>query len=528
MFDSFIALRPDSPYYRLFEKMRSIVDADTRVVRCGDRLIRASPLWVRDHIHEMKGAIYWESELRSFLDLLLEHQTGDGFFYEILALPGDRMNTEHMSYVNDSCKFSAPELGYGMLRIEVEADIEYLIVEGVHRVWQAEGDTGWVARHLPRLEKALRYCISHPKCWDETHRLMKRPRTIDTWDFLDRPDSGINRNIMPSDPMGIMHGDNSGLYAAMRQLAFLYEVCGHADQARRWLKEADGLRERANKLLWNGRFYIHQYPLDSTSYGMPEEEMLSLSNTYDINRGLPTHSMAVSIIDTYRELREQTGSFAEWFSIHPCYPRFERCEAGSYINGGIASFVAGELAHAAFQHGREAYGVDILRRIAQKVTEDKALYFLYDKDGRNQGGGPSGWGAAALIYALTGGLAGVRDEGCRFERVTIAPRWAATGEPWAHVRLVYGASRAAVEYTYTWDEAVGRLRLESMPGPKEIMWRILLPDGWDLQSTTVDGEAVTVELLKIEDSVYATIQITPSPDSKCLIDLRLTRRELFK
>ena len=159
--------------------------------------------------------------------------------------------------------------------------------------------------------------------------------------------------------------------------------------------------------------------------------MLSLSNTYDINRGLPTHSMAVSIIDTYRELREQTGSFAEWFSIHPCYPRFERYEAGSYINGGIASFVAGELAHAAFQHGREAYGADILRRIAQKVTEDKALYFLYDKDGRNQGGGPSGWGAAALIYALTGGLAGVRDEGCCFERVTIAPRWAATGEPWA-------------------------------------------------------------------------------------------------
>lgn len=83
-------------------------------------------------------------------------------------------------------------------------------------------------------------------------------------------------------------------------------------------------------------------------------------------------------------LRAKTH-FAEWFSLDPPYPQFGPYPPNQYINGGIASFTAGELAKAALSEGREDYGVDILRRVAQKVAQDKAIYFLYTLDGKNQG-----------------------------------------------------------------------------------------------------------------------------------------------
>jgi hypothetical protein len=33
------------------------------------------------------------------------------------------------------------------------------------------------------------------------------------------------------------------------------------------------------------------------------------------------------------------------------------------MNGGVTSIVAGELAHGAFMHGYEVYGIDILTRM---------------------------------------------------------------------------------------------------------------------------------------------------------------------
>ena len=43
---------------------------------------------------------------------------------------------------------------------------------------------------------------------------------------------------------------------------------------------------------------------------------------------------------------------------------------GEYMNGGICPIIAGEVARAAFEHGREAYGVDILRRLWELAQRD--------------------------------------------------------------------------------------------------------------------------------------------------------------
>ena len=67
--------------------------------------------------------------------------------------------------------------------IALEADVEYLVVEGAMHYYRMTGDDRWLASVLPRLEKGIEYQTSDPKRWDAAARLCIRPYTIDTWDF---------------------------------------------------------------------------------------------------------------------------------------------------------------------------------------------------------------------------------------------------------------------------------------------------------------------------------------------------------
>ena len=516
MFGTFLSLPTKSPLYGFYENLKSIVEKDSRTISVGDNLIRPNQFWLRDHIHEMKGYIYWEPDVQSFLNLILENQTQKGFFYEILA----QDDFDHFDYVGDDNKKLISDTGYGLIRLEVEADIEYLVVEGAYRAWQATGDTEWICKNVDHCEKALKYITSDPKRWDSKYQLVKRPRTIDTWDFIDRSDSGTNRRILPEDPMGIMHGDNSGTYNAMILLSKMYSICGNNTKTTEWHENAEQFRQRANKLLWNGKYYIHHFNLDSTNYGIDERKQISLSNAYDINRRLSDHKMAVSIIDEYIKLKQSTKDeyFAEWFSLYPPYKKFFVYSAGEYINGGIASFVAGELAHASFEHGREYYAVDILKRISEKMQKDGTLYFLYDKNGNNLGGGPSGWGAASLIYALIEGLAGVKDNGCGFEKVELSPRWVAANEHEAHIRTMYGASGKFLEYDFQWNKEDKKIILHLYSEPKEIEWNILLPEKCNLKRVSINKNSTDFSIETIEDSHYVTFTQTSPIDTEIILD----------
>ena len=132
-------------------------------------------------------------------------------------------------------------------------------------------------------------------------------------------------------------------------LARLYDVMGEKQDAARWIEVAEGVRERANALLFNGRFYTHFYKLTPVTIdAVDEAEQLSLSNPMAINRGLATHEIAVAILRQYQRRRQTTGAFAEWFSIDPPFPDGifgdEKLLGGAYVNGGIMPLVGGELA----------------------------------------------------------------------------------------------------------------------------------------------------------------------------------------
>jgi hypothetical protein len=467
-----------------------------------------NPTWLRDHIHEMKGYKWWEEDVRSALDHFLRIQHPEGFFYEMIIPPTD----PHTTFVEPKHLITDEKNNLAYVRLEMEADIEYLMVEGCYQAWQATGDDEWLKSALPKLIKGMEYCMSDPKRWDEKHQLVKRTFSIDTWDFTYGYPAD-NRRIEDGMPMSIMHGDNSGMFYASTLLAKMLASLGEEDEARRWREIARHFKERTNQVCWNGKFYTHQVHLNHP--GAPtvdEREILSLSNTYDINRGLPDHSQAVSIIREYKRRREQTigECFAEWFSIHPPYPVFKAHEwmkPGTYINGGVAGFVAGELAKAALWQGEEEYGVDILKRIAEKVKKDEEIAFLYTPDGKDQGGGPKGWSASAVISALIEGLAGIKDEDKLLRRTTIAPRWISAQENEAKIVARYGASGAYLAYDYRHRPDEKRIEMEISSSGTVPSFHILLPKGSKLRRVEVDGKEVRAGMSVIETSVYCDFSL---------------------
>jgi hypothetical protein len=494
------------PFTELFDQLCETVRQDRRTWHRNDQVIHTNPSWFRDHVHEMKGYKYWEQDLTSFVDTLIELQHPEGFFYEILG----RANHDHQHYVSKKHSLIEPDRELCWIRLEMEADVEYLMVEAVYTIWQATGDLVAMRQRLPSMERALQYNFTDPTRWDAKHGALKRTFSIDTWDFTYGV-STHNRKIELNMPMGIMHGDNSGLYQACRQLAAMYRAAGEPDKADEWERRASELRERINRLCFNGRYYTHQILLQPMDTGVCEEDILSLSNTYDINRGLPTHEMAVKIIDEYqtrRKLRAETH-FAEWFSIDPPYPEFGPYPAGKYINGGIASFVAGELAKAALNHGREAYGANILNRIAEKVDKDGHICFLYTADGKDMGGGPRGWGAAAIISALIEGLAGITDEAACFQRITVSPRFVAAGIDQARVCARYGPSGAYVALDYKHKPADRHIRLAIAGVAEKTHIRILLPKGTKNAQVTWPPD-VSAKVETIEQSHYLAFDL-PKP-----------------
>ena len=508
-------LTTTDPKLGLFlHQMRSNIFADRRLVFIDGRILMTDKNWIRDHVHVMKAMRHWEYDLKSFLDFIIETQREDGQFYELIKQVDDK----HWSFVNEDCYVMYPEDNLSLVRLELEADIEYLVVEGAVYLYKTTGDDAWLKKVLPKLEKGIDYMMSDEKRFDKEHGLVKRPFTIDTWDFTYLPDAGVNRRINPNSPMSIMHGDNSGVYQAMNQLAWFNRRLGNEEKAREWEVRAEVLKGNIFKHLWNGKFFIHQLHLNHNGLDNLENERLSLSNTYDINRGLTDTEQSRSIIQEYMARRERTDCFAEWFSIDPPYEKFCTHKKGRYVNGAISPFTAGELAKAAFNNGYEEYGWDIIQRFIQLVERDGTIYFLYDTDGTPQPeGGPSAWGAAALVSAVDEGLAGINDAGANYDEIVFAPKFPVTHYTELRYLTGYEVTKAMVDVRYILtDEG---MRYDVYSPAKKITAHILLPKDKNCSGLWIDGYNTEYKIATIENSNYVDFELMDIKSSKVSIQI---------
>jgi hypothetical protein len=488
-------LTTTDPKLGLFlHQMQSNIFADRSLVFIDGKILMTDKNWIRDHVHVMKAMRHWECDLKSFLDFIIETQREDGQFYELIKQVDDK----HWALVNEDCYVMYPDDNLSLVRLELEADIEYLVVEGAVYLYKTTGDDEWLKKVLPKLEKGIDYMMSDEKRFDKEHRLVKRPFTIDTWDFTDE---NKHRKIAPDSPMSIMHGDNSGVYQAMKQLAWLNRRLGNEEKAQEWESRAEVLKENIFKHLWNGKFFIHQLHLNHSGLDNLENERLSLSNTYDINRGLTNTEQSRAIIEEYMARRKRTDCFAEWFSIDPPYEKFFIYESGRYVNGAISPFTAGELAKAAFNNGYEEYGWDIIQRFIQLVERDGTTYFLYDTDGKPQPeGGPSAWGAAALVSAVDEGLAGINDVGVNYDEIFFAPKFPVTYYTELRYLTGYEVTKTMVDVRYILNDK--GMRYDIYSPAKRIQAHILLPKNKKCKTLLIDGNeyAFTSEL--VGESLY--------------------------
>lgn len=517
-------IRSDNPRIdSLVPRIRDFLSKDVAEFTMLGRRVRGfrspdSPsIWLRDHSEILRGGKYWEPDLQGVLDHFAETQNARGWLFDNFGALPEKPPCERENWAR-------------YIRVPVEADVEFRFVKAVFLTWQATGDDRWLRRMMPHMERALEYICSDPWRWDLRTKLVKRAYTIDTWDFdyTAGRNPWLNFQIDEHTHWGIMHGDNSGYYEAFQLIGFFHRILGSRSRSASWARRAQGLRTRANRRCFNGRFYTHRVPLSPGSIpGASEAEQLSLSNPMDINRGMATHAMATSIIGEYRKRGEAGGSFAEWFSIDPPFPAGvfgeEKLVPGAYCNGGIMPLVGGELARASFEHGFEEYGAAQLLRY-EELTRNNETYLWYFPDGRPSSVGTStspeatptdGWGSSAMMYALAEGLAGIVDRTSLFRNITIAPRWEAAGCRHAEVSVSYAASGRSVWYGYTHMPDRLSVSLE-LRGKAEVQLHLLLPKNTRAKSVTLNGRPLPFRRERIEQSPYvdASIRLKGSAELK--------------
>ncbi len=482
------------------------VEGDT--VR-GFRSPDSPALWIRDHSDILRGGKYIEPNVQSAVDCFAKMQAPNGrIFDNVLTNPGknsaERENWEKW------------------VRVPVEADVEYRFVKAAHLTWQASGDGDWLNEMLPFLELALNYTMTSSLRWDKNHNLVKRPYTIDTWDFdyTAGRTEWLNFQITDDTFWGIFHGDNSGFFESANLLSKMYASVDREIDAARWEETATRLRERANELLFNGRFYTHFHKLSPVIIdGVDEREQLSLSTPMAINRRMATPEIAVAILEEYQRRRNESNAFAEWFGIDPPFPDGifgdEKLIGGAYINGGIFPLVGAELARAAFEHGFERYGCQTLEQYRKLVAETGETYLWYFPDGRPSSKESStspeamptdGWGSSAMLYALIEGLAGIEDMEHSYRTVRCSPRWIAANEDEATVRIGYAASGSSFGYQFLHLKEKSGIRLVLECPRADVLLHCLLPDGCRCTSASWNANPTDFEMKIIRESPYVDVQ----------------------
>jgi hypothetical protein len=455
-------------------------------------------IWLRDYVYQSKGFKYFEPDMTSTLDYFRSTQRADGSLDDYLY------HTGATPVYTD--------------QIEVEADREYLFVEGVWTAWEATGDDAWLWSNVGTMERGLESLWTDPRRWSPEYGLIKRAFTIDTWDFEQGSTNlDVRRTIDGATEWGIMHGDNTGAYHAALTLAAIERYLGRADVATLWEARAASLRENLNNLAWNGHFYTHQVhltPVDPT--GVDESQQLSLSNAYALNRGTLSHEQSVALIETYQARRAQNDGkiFAEWYSIDPPFT-YGFGTPGEYVNGGVMPLVGGELARGAFDNGFEAYGVDILRRYYAMIERDGGSYLWYHTDGTPGVSSDAtlstdGWGSSAMLSAMTEGLAGVVDNGKLYEDVNLSPRWAATGSNEVGVALRYPASDAYIAYRLTFNAGNSISLVWGGQYTRSARLHLMLPSGFVPTQVTANGAPVAFTISMVEGSSYLDAVVGPS------------------
>jgi len=452
-------------------------------------------IWLRDHVYQMRGARYFDGELTSTIDAFAQLQAANGSFPDYLP----RAPWTTTPY-----------------RTPVESDVEFLFIQGVYQAWQVGAGDEFARRHMDGMRRAVTYSLQDPWRWDEARGLIRRPYTIDTWDFEILPGGGPHHEISPETRWGIFHGDNTGMAQSLRMLATLEERVGDPALAGVWRTVADGIMARLNALSWNGGFYTH-FVFDQPQIipGVDVNQQLSLSNAYALNRDVLTQPQKEAIIQSYIN-RRRPDVFAEWFSIDPAFPagtfgmggrNGER--PGEYVNGGLMPMVGGELAAGAFRIGRPSYGFAQLDYFWLGMLSKGESYLWYSPDGGAGIGttetiSTDGWGTSSMLMAFVEGAVGVVDQQDNLRVVTVAPQWSHAGLRDAYASVRYAMTNNYVAYRWHQDACWASIEVT---GAQAYQIELSIPRDTVGCSGTIQSPNGAVQIIDTAEGQVAIVQL---------------------
>jgi hypothetical protein len=173
------------------------------------------------------------------------------------------------------------------------------------------------------------------------------------------------------------------------------------------------------------------------------------------------------------------------------------------------------------------YGLDnphpekSVKAVAFTSTLDRAIYAVLGLTLSDQPvdqpapavsfGGPDNWAAAAVVYALVEGLAGVVDRDAAYRVAGVSPRWPAAGTDGAKVTIHYPASDGYVAYDYRHDAAKREIALTLTGSGERAECHLLLPAGVTTAKAVMDGDArLAFSTSRIESSAYVDF-VAPLP-----------------
>jgi hypothetical protein len=175
------------------------------------------------------------------------------------------------------------------------------------------------------------------------------------------------------------------------------------------------------------------------------------------------------------------------------------------------------------------YGLDnphpekVVKSVAFSSTLDRAIYAvlgltisdqpLHQRPPEVSFGGPDNWAAAAVVYGLVEGLAGVVDEDVAYRVASVSPRWPAAGTNQAQVTIHYPASDGYVAYDYRHDPAKREIALTVTGSGEKAECHVLLPAGVAAATAVSDGATpVAFTTSRVESSAYADFAVAlPGP-----------------
>ncbi len=337
----------------------------------GEQTIRKQCITSRGTWTGAQGGRYFFDHIKDSSDYFTDNATGNGMIWDF-GVPTRKEEPVHFEWRwGEEFHKRGHNHAEIFARQPIMNDVEHQYINGIFLAWQVSGDDAWMARHLDTAIKAVEYTRASPYTWSEKFQLIHRPFTLDLWDFQSDFDSalvgGDHMKAIPGiSQFGVFYGDNISMAFACWNLAKMLRVAGRDNDAEEIQAFGDGLFERTNAVSWNGRHYQMHVPEDPSferDFGIDHTQVVSLSNTMVANYGIG-HEKAKAIIQTYQRIREELPANyrAEFMTMYPQFPRGFHIGPGFYVNGAIAGLVAGELARAAFAHGYEAYGADVLSR----------------------------------------------------------------------------------------------------------------------------------------------------------------------